>query len=154
MKLATLITCLSLASHIHGTFYPCSENGYTALEYTITLKNEEHGRLYNPSKINCHFHEFRALGGASGLGLLDCIFSVKEGIVHINNPLSLYCYAFVLQDGTILESHSLDTRSNYFDPNHEGRNMGTLASTRSKETTIKVQYWVKRHELLRQIGPN
>jgi hypothetical protein len=29
-----------------------------------------------------------------------------------------------------------------------------LASTRSKETTIKVQYWVKRHELLRQIGPN
>ncbi|KAA1104031.1 hypothetical protein PGT21_007839 [Puccinia graminis f. sp. tritici] len=142
MKFATLITCLSLVSHIHGDFYPSVEQGYTASEYTITLENQKHGKLRDPATVNYHMHEYRSLAGTS----VDCIFSIKGGRISINNPFSKYCHAFVFQDGTLVQSKSYDSRAHVFDPNHIGRIVGNLDPSSSKETKIRVQYWFKDTE--------
>ncbi|KAA1104033.1 hypothetical protein PGT21_008145 [Puccinia graminis f. sp. tritici] len=144
MKLATLITFLSLASHIQGRmrsgeFYP-PDNRYTALQYVIAL-DKEGGNIHKPSKINYHMSdEFTRSDNRESV---RCIFSVESGEVHINNPFDECCYACVFQDGALLEDKNGKNQLKHFNKIEQRKYMGSLQTPRSsKETKLQVQYWV------------
>ncbi|KAA1068999.1 hypothetical protein PGT21_008660 [Puccinia graminis f. sp. tritici] len=144
MKLATLITCLFLGSHIQGGMRPgesyIPDNRYKALQYAISLDQAD-GNLCKPSKIDYHMSDdfTRSDNGES----VRCIFNVKEGKVHINNPFNENCYAGVLQDGVLLKDKDGHSSLKHFTKNELGKHMGNLETPySSKETTLQVQYWV------------